>query len=191
MIPHHSAVRTVLIVLSTQGLGCMLSSLTSARTVEAFAALGSTLSVFVAASTTGAYVGAGRRCMCGALLVVWSLRLSAYLYIRNIPPNVPLKSLAISRTLWSCGASLPVVLLFATVSAPDSILRYEWAAAVLAVVFLVLEHLADAEKWIWHCDNRSNEAVVTSGVWSLSRHANLAGEGLFHVALCVLCIRGA
>lgn len=111
--PHYHVVRTVLVALFTQGVGCALSTMTTPRAAEAFATLGASVAVLVACQESVFHV-AGRRAMCGGLLVLWSLRLSAHLFVRNRPPRIRLSSLAISRTMWSAAAALPVVLLIAT-----------------------------------------------------------------------------
>ena len=46
------------------------------------------------------------------------------------------------------------------------------------------------EKWRWHV-KPDGGPVVTSGTWSVSRHANYAGEASFHAAMWALCARGA
>lgn len=186
--PHHHVIRTVLIALFTQGVGCAVSIWTTPRVAEAFAALGATAAVFVACGGSVFRV-AGRRAVCGGFLTVWSLRLSIHLFMRNRPPKIPLSSLAISRTAWSAAAALPVVLLIATPSADDGFMAYEALAIAFAATSLALETVADIEKNWWH---RAKEGpVVTEGVWSISRHANLAGEGMFHLALCATCVRGS
>ena len=188
--PHHHVARTAVAALATQAVGCLASMQTTGRAAEAFAALGAAAAVAVALLDAAPTSALGRRAAAVLLLTLWSVRLSAYLHARNLPPPVPVRTLAISRTLWSVGAALPVVLLLAVVGAPDAFTRGEAAAAAVAAAALALEARADAEKWRWHTKPDSGP-VVTTGTWAYSRHANYAGEALFHVAMWWLCARGA
>lgn len=185
---HQHVVRTVLISLFTQGLGCAASLGTTPRAAEAFASLGVIAALFAACGGS-VYAALGRRAVCGGVLTLWALRLSAYLFVRNRPPKVPLFSLAVSRTVWSAAAALPVVLLIASPQADDGFRYFEIVALSFSLVALALETVADVDKYHWHTCKTG--PVITAGVWSLSRHANLAGEGMFHVSLCAACVRGS
>lgn len=190
-VRHHVAF-TVLISVAVQVLGTALSVIISPRCIDSVGVLGAAAAVAASVAAEGGVPPAGRRAAAAALVCAWALRLSAYLYWRNRPSGVGAAALSLSRTLWSVCAALPAVLLVAS-DANDVVGVVEAVATLLAVVALVVEALADAQKARWwrRRSGAVDPPVLTAGLWALSRHPNLFGEALFHAAVWALAARGA
>lgn len=133
---------------------------------------------------------AGRRAAAVALLLAWALRLGYHLYSRNKPPRVGVHVLVVARALWSFGAALPVLLLLASPTAPDTLRPVEVAACVAAAAALLVQAGADSQKSRWRRDPGGGAPVCGCGMWSWSRHPNLFGEAVFHWALWAVTARG-
>uniref|UniRef100_A0A7S3WM13 Steroid 5-alpha reductase C-terminal domain-containing protein n=1 Tax=Emiliania huxleyi TaxID=2903 RepID=A0A7S3WM13_EMIHU len=64
------------------------------------------------------------------------------------------------------------------------------AGAALALSGLALQTVADAQKYRWKARHGA-DALVSHGLWSVSRHPNFAGEMVFHVGVMLAGIAGA
>lgn len=51
-----------------------------------------------------------------------------------------------------------------------------WAGVVLFVFGFAIEAIADAQKRTFKADASNKGKFITSGLWSVSRHPNYAGE---------------
>lgn len=190
--PHHHLALTGTAALGAQLAGSGVSLVAGVRYADAFAALGASAAALASAWVSGSVRRFGRRWVAVALLAAWSVRLSVFLFARNKPSAVRLAALATSRTLWSAGAALPVVLLLSS-SAPDTLTAGERLAAFAGAAAIALEAAADRSKSAWWrgAGPTEEDPVLAEGLWALSRHPNLFGEALLHLALCALTVRGA
>jgi steroid 5-alpha reductase family enzyme len=137
--------------------------------------------------------------LASALVLVWAARLGAYLFRRIKHMGVDHRfdemrdePLRFAR-FWLLQAiavaviMLPVTYLLGRGEAPSFGV---WAAAgvVVWLVGLVLESVADAQKWAFKKADENRDRFITHGLWRYSRHPNYFGEllvwwGLFLYAV--------
>jgi steroid 5-alpha reductase family enzyme len=128
-----------------------------------------------------------------ALTVVWAVRLGGYLFTRIIKIKVdhrfddkrddPLRF----ASFWSLQAAavfvilLPVVTSIASPVSPRSIGPFEIAGIALWIAGFLIEVVADLQKSAFK--KAGKPGLITTGVWSWSRHPNYFGEALLWWAL--------
>lgn len=147
-----------------------------------------------------------RQILVTVLVLLWAIRLAAYLLIRiikigkdsrfdNIRGN-PIKFFIFwfFQILWVYTVSLPVIFINSPTSVRTSVGVTDYVGAVIFVVGFVLEVIADTHKFIFR-NNPSNKGKWCDvGLWKVSRHPNYLGEiilwwGVFIISVMIL--RGA
>jgi steroid 5-alpha reductase family enzyme len=164
----------------------------------AFAAL----AAFYAIAATGWPV---RRALIGALAVLWSLRLGTHLYVRVMGhhPVEDGRYLAL-RQRWAANfaremfrffqlQAVSVVLLgaaylVASINPHPQLHPCEIAGAVLWLIALTGEALADRQLAAFKHDPANRDRVCTAGLWRYSRHPNYFFEWLVWVAFFVFAL---
>jgi steroid 5-alpha reductase family enzyme len=147
------------------------------------------------------FTGAGEPVQLGAslLVVVWAVRLGAYLFRRILRMKVDHRFDDVrDRPLRFARFWLLQALAVAVIMLPVSYLLGRsdppafgaWAAAGIAVWLagLLIEAFADAQKSAFRADEANRGRFVASGLWRYSRHPNYFGEilvwwGLFLYAV--------
>ena len=126
------------------------------------------------------------------LIIIWGLRLSAYLIYRNAnkpedsryqdirrnySPNFAFKSLLIIfifQAILALILSYPLYYIFNPL-ADNSGLLQSYTSYVMIAAGIVYETIADLQL-VEHKKNRSRNAVCKTGLWKFSRHPNYFGE---------------
>jgi steroid 5-alpha reductase family enzyme len=126
------------------------------------------------------------------LIIIWGLRLSAYLIYRNAnkpedsryqdirrnySPNFAFKSLLIIfifQAILALILSYPLYYIFNPL-ADNSGLLQSYTSYVMIAAGIVYETIADLQL-VEHKKNRSMNAVCKTGLWKFSRHPNYFGE---------------
>lgn len=137
-----------------------------------------------------------RQCIATLLMAIWGVRLSAFLYARELTrsgPNV------LVRVAWSMLCATPVVICNTRQLEAAEPSRAEALAVTAALCCVALEHLADSQKAEWFTRKRQKDGacarpgradveppVCHTGMWALSRHPNLFFELAFQWS--VYCI---
>lgn len=126
------------------------------------------------------------RLLMAAMVVLWAVRLAAFLFRRILRMRVDHRFDGIRERpaafaqFWILqAAAIPVILLPAilvlTAKAPGPSPLHALGLAAWAAG-LLLETIADAQKSAWR--HRGEAGPITSGLWSWSRHPNYFGETL-------------
>lgn len=149
---------------------------------------------FLAAAAVYAVVSdafGGRAVLVLALVVLWSLRLSGYLALRNWgapedhryrairarnEPGFAWKSLYLVFGLQAVLAWIISAPLAAALSAGGPLGPFEAAGAALAVFGIVFETVGDAQLARFKADPRNAGSVMERGLWRYTRHPNYFGE---------------
>lgn len=126
------------------------------------------------------------------LIIIWGLRLSAYLIYRNAnkpedsryqdirrnySPNFAFKSLLIIfifQAILALILSYPLYYIFNPL-ADNSGLLQSYTSYVMIAAGIVYETIADLQL-VEHKKNRSRNEVCKTGLWKFSRHPNYFGE---------------
>jgi steroid 5-alpha reductase family enzyme len=150
------------------------------------------------------FTGAGRpvQLVASLLVLVWALRLGAYLFRRILQMKVDHRfdgirdePLRFAR-FWSLQA-ITVAVVMLPVSYlldqghPPGFGAWNLAGAAVWLVGLLVEAVADAQKSAFRARDENRERFIASGLWRYSRHPNYFGEilvwwGLFAYAVPVL-----
>ena len=182
----------VLVCAGLNILSCVVSRRrNSGRTFEALSGITVGLAVLSSCALRGAYFP--RQVVVTSLVLAWGIRLSLYLYWRNL--ETPVSADAVSaRTLWAVTCAVPAVLINALQHDRRAFDVTELFGITLACCALLAETLADAQKLAWHKRHKNarpgkestQPPVCSTGLWSLSRHPNLAAEIAFHYGVYVV-----
>ncbi len=162
----------------------------------------SVLALFYAAKGDGSLT---RRALVAVLVTVWSLRLAIYLGVR-IASHHPIEDrrYAELRKEWGGAASrkmfwffqlqgalqvfLSVPFLLASGNPRPGLTGWEWLGAVLWLVAVGGESLADAQLRRFKADPSRRGGVCQDGLWRYSRHPNYFFEWLVWVAFFLLAL---
>ncbi len=133
------------------------------------------------------------------MVVVWGIRLATYLFIRiNVMKRDKRfdgirESFSKFFSFWMFqGLAVWVILLPVLVVLEKETLNgvglLSWIGVLLWLVGLVLETVADYQKFVFKLKKENKGKWIESGVWGISRHPNYLGEmslwwGVFWVAL--------
>ncbi len=139
------------------------------------------------------------------LVIIWGLRLSGYLFSRNWGKPEDFRYAAWrmqwgSRWWWRSFFQvyllqgllqlivvMPLILVFG--SGPSEIGWFEWVGAGLAWSGLVIEAVADAQKFRFKQEPRNRDRLIMSGLWRYSRHPNYFGDAVFWWGIGLMCVR--
>jgi len=133
--------------------------------------------------------------MTAAAVVLWGLRLGTYLFNRILHIKVdhrfddkrdnPIRFgmfwLLQAVTVWV--VMLPVYGILSSSRMMNLPVWYILPGAVIFIVGLVIEAVADAQKYRFKMDAGSKGSFMSSGIWKYSRHPNYFGEILVWWAL--------
>jgi steroid 5-alpha reductase family enzyme len=140
-----------------------------------------------------------RAWLLAAMVVVWAVRLSSYLFLRirkagadkrfdDIKPSLP-------RFLntWTLQGLWVTITASAALAAITSTTRVELGTVtaiglVVWVVGIGLEIVADAQKSRFRADPANKGRFIHTGLWSWSRHPNYFGEILLWVGVAVVAL---
>jgi steroid 5-alpha reductase family enzyme len=140
-----------------------------------------------------------RAWLLAAMVAVWAVRLSSYLFLRirkagadkrfdDIKPSLP-------RFLntWTLQGLWVTITASAALAAITSTTRVELGTvtAIGLVVWVLgfgIEVVADAQKSSFRADSANKGRFIRSGLWSWSRHPNYFGEILLWVGVAVVAL---
>lgn len=129
------------------------------------------------------------------LVGFWSLRLSVYLLLRNWGRPEDFRYAEWRRQWGSCWwwrslfqvyllqgclqlvIAIPVLLVFR--AGPSSLGWLGVMGAIVAVIGLILETVADAQKAHFKRKPENRDRLIMTGLWRYSRHPNYFGEAVF------------
>ena len=138
-------------------------------------------------------IGAGvyqpAQVLVASLILIWGLRLGGYLFVRivNIKKDERFDGirenfirfavfwLVQAVTVWA--VMLPHVL-FLTLSRETPLTAVTWLGAAVWLTGLLIEAVADAQKYRFRKDPSHRDQWIQSGLWRYSRHPNFFGESL-------------
>jgi steroid 5-alpha reductase family enzyme len=132
-----------------------------------------------------------------AMVIAWAIRLGGFLYIRITRMKRDRRFDGMREHFFKFlrfwllqGITVPIVLLAA------SLLMEESKSAVTTVSFigifvfavgLVIEAVADAQKFIFSGNASNKDKWIDTGIWRYSRHPNYLGEILVWTGVYVFC----
>jgi steroid 5-alpha reductase family enzyme len=172
--------------------------------VDSFWAIFIMLAGLVFAFSSG-MTGFSVACLSLGLLLLWGLRLTAYITWRNwgkpedhryaairtkYEPNFALKSLGIIflfQALLAWVVAMPLVVLGQQTGAVSI---WTWLGAAVVLFGIIYETVADAQLARFKANPKNRGKVMDQGLWGLSRHPNYFGEfcvwwGFFAMAASV------
>jgi steroid 5-alpha reductase family enzyme len=139
----------------------------------------------------GVGVPGSRALLVLTLAGIWALRLAAHLAVRNWnapedhryqvirarnQPGFEWKSLYLVFGLQAVLAFIVSLSLFAAVASPAALNLLDGVGALLIVVGLLVETIADTQLAAFRDDPASRGQVLDRGLWRYSRHPNYFGE---------------
>lgn len=134
------------------------------------------------------------------VIFIWALRLGTYLFIRinvigrdkrfdDMRDNFfRFGSFWLLQALTAWVVCLPITLLFASEVTGISSTTATWLGAGIALSGIMIETIADAQKFRFINDKRNSGKWIESGLWRLSRHPNFFGEILVWIGVYVITI---
>lgn len=141
-----------------------------------------------------------RAVVVAAMVAIWCIRLGSFLYIRikakggtdsrfeKIKTN-PVRFLTAwtLQALWvtlTASAALAVI----TTTDPQPIGLYFWAGAVVWLIGIVFESVADAQKSAFKAKDENDGDFIDVGLWKWSRHPNYFGEITLWTGILIIAI---
>lgn len=134
------------------------------------------------------------------VIFIWALRLGTYLFIRinvigrdkrfdDMRDNFfRFGSFWLLQAITAWVVCLPITLLFASEVTGISSTTATWLGAGIALSGIMIETIADAQKFRFINDKRNRGKWIESGLWRLSRHPNFFGEILVWIGVYVITI---
>ena len=129
-----------------------------------------------------------------ALIVLWGLRLSAYITLRNHgkgedrryqairarnQPNFEFKSLYLIFILQMVLASVIVLPVVPILNGAQDVNLLTYAGFAIAAFGALFETIADAQMARYKATRTAQDTVMNRGLWRYSRHPNYFGEAVF------------
>ncbi len=129
-----------------------------------------------------------------ALILLWGLRLSAYITIRNHgkgedrryqairarnQPNFEFKSLYLIFLLQMVLATVIVLLVLPILNGAQDANLLTYAGFAIAAFGALFETIADAQMARYKATRTAQDTVMNRGLWRYSRHPNYFGEATF------------
>jgi len=139
----------------------------------------------------------GRGAMLTAMVMVWGLRLSSFLFMRvikdgkdrrfNVARHSPPLFFAFwtIQGLWIIIGATPVLLVNLLPSQTPFGAPTDIVGAAMWVVGFLFEYVADAQKTEFKAKEENHKRFITTGLWSWSRHPNYFGEILLWCGIFV------
>jgi steroid 5-alpha reductase family enzyme len=139
------------------------------------------------------------------LVVLWSLRLSVYLFLRNWGKPEDFRYAA-WREKWrgswwwrsffqvyALQGALQLLVVFPLMlvfrDGVQEVGMVEVMGAGLSLLGLLIETIADAQKFFFKRDPGNRERIMQSGLWRYSRHPNYFGEAVFWWGIGLMALR--
>ena len=146
-----------------------------------------------------------REIIVSALVIVWSLRLSSFLYFRihrtgkdgrfDRLKTSPIRFLVpwTLQGLWVFLTMIVVIVINNQDNTSPALGVWDWIGLLLWVTGLSIEVIADNQKTVFNSDPKNKDKWIDSGLWSYSRHPNYFGEILLWTGISffgVSCFTG-
>jgi len=147
---------------------------------------------------------APRRMVIGAMVVIWGIRLAFYLLVTRVIGQPEEGRYVQLRRLWRTHIGLKFLLFFqfqamlcivlaipflvAAANSKPSLSAVEYAAALLWLVAMVGESIADAQLNAFKANPLNRGKTCRAGLWRYSRHPNYFFEWLIWVAFSLFAM---
>ncbi len=146
-----------------------------------------------------------REIIVSALVIVWSLRLSSFLYFRihrtgkdgrfDRLKTSPIRFLVpwTLQGLWVFLTMVVVIVINNQENASPALGVWDWIGLLLWITGFGIEVIADNQKTVFNSDPKNKDKWIDSGLWSYSRHPNYFGEILLWTGISffgVSCFTG-
>lgn len=140
------------------------------------------------------------------LVIIWSLRLSAYITIRhwghsedhryqtiraNNQPGFSFKSIYLIFIFQAVIAWIVALPLFYAMNSTLAFGIFDWIGIGLWLTGMYFESTADTQLWIFKRNPDNQGKVMSSGLWKYSRHPNYFGEFLIWWGYFCFALAGA
>mmetsp|Transcript_36393 Transcript_36393/g.71079 ORF Transcript_36393/g.71079 Transcript_36393/m.71079 type:complete len:297 (+) Transcript_36393:124-1014(+) len=142
-----------------------------------------------------------RQILITACIVVWGTRLSGYLLIRVLKTgkdarfdklnrgfSLEFAGFWLGQAVWVWVVSLPVTLINAQCGQAPQLGAWDYVGAAVFGVGLVLETVADQQKFEFKNDEANKGRMCVVGTWSWSRHPNYFGEMLVWLGVFLMAV---
>lgn len=139
-----------------------------------------------------------RSIILGALILIWAMRLSSFLFLRirragkdrrfdKIKTNFTRFMLAWTlQGFWVFMCTLPAITAIASASkTADTFLV---VGTILWLFGFVVEVVADQQKSKFNQNPKNKGQFISTGLWSISRHPNYVGEVLLWTGIAIIAI---
>ena len=146
-----------------------------------------------------------REIIVSTLVIVWSLRLSSFLYFRihrtgkdgrfDRLKTSPIRFLVpwTLQGLWVFLTMVVVIVINNQENASSALGVWDWIGLLLWITGFGIEVIADNQKTVFNSDPKNKDKWIDSGLWSYSRHPNYFGEILLWTGISffgVSCFTG-
>ncbi len=133
------------------------------------------------------------------LVSIWGIRLSVYLFIRILKTGKDKRFDGVREdfkrfaSFWILQAiSIFIILLPTTyILISNENMSLNWISSIgliLAVVGILIEGVADSQKFIFKNEVKNRGKWISTGLWKYSRHPNYLGEIMMWVGVFVYCL---
>ena len=133
------------------------------------------------------------------IVSIWGIRLASYLFIRinkikqdarfdNIRTNyLRFGAFWLLQALSIWIISIPLIILLSKPPVLD-LLALHWAGLIISAVGIIIESVADWQKYRFKNKLNNKNRWIDSGLWKYSRHPNYFGEILMWWGVFVYCV---
>lgn len=123
-----------------------------------------------------------------SMVIVWGLRLAAYLFIRILRTKTDMRFDGIRESFskfagfWTLqglsvwAISLPTI--YFLNSAPSELTTLSYIGLAVWTMGILIEAIADQQKFVFKNNKDNKDKFIKSGLWGISRHPNYLGEML-------------
>jgi len=134
-----------------------------------------------------------------ATVVIWGLRLAIYLFVRIIKTGKDKRFDGVRENFKKFGSfwllqaiSIFVILLPTTyILISKDEMSLNWISYIglgISVLGIVIESIADSQKFIFKSKKENKGKWVSTGLWKYSRHPNYLGEIMMWVGIFLYCL---
>ncbi|OQR83392.1 membrane protein [Achlya hypogyna] len=154
----------------------------------------------VHANTTHNAVALIRSFLASGLVLLWSVRLGSFLFLRihatgtddrfDAIKTRPVRFFSVwtLQGLWAFVTLLPTLLLHVSAAPAADALQWTDVVGVLSwVIGFAIEVVADGQKTAFRTEYKRSGKFISSGLWRYSRHPNYFGEILLWIGMTILC----
>jgi len=133
------------------------------------------------------------------IVVIWGLRLAIYLFVRIIKTGKDKRFDGVRENFKKFGSfwllqaiSIFVILLPTTnILISKDEMSLNWISYIglgISVLGIVIESIADSQKFIFKSKKENKGKWVSTGLWKYSRHPNYLGEIMMWVGIFLYCL---